>query len=98
MSEHLAASLDVPALATRAGMSERTFHRRFAASLGVSPAHFVETLRLDAARTLLDSGATQKVVAKATGFRSAAQMSLAFERRFGLRPSVMRTLRAGAAQ
>lgn len=94
MSEHLAERLDVPKLAARSRMSERTFYRRFTSNIGVPPAHFVETLRLDAARALLDSGDTQKSVAATTGFRSAAQMSLAFERRFGLRPTVMRELHA----
>lgn len=94
MSEHLAERLDVPTLAARSRMSERTFYRRFTSNVGVPPASFVETLRLDAARTLLDCGGTQKSVAATAGFRSAAQMSLAFERRFGLRPTVMRELHA----
>ncbi len=92
MADNIDKPLDVPTLAAKAGLSERTFFRRFTNSVGVSPARFVETMRLDAARSLLDRGEKPKSVAAAVGFRSAAQMSLAFERRLGLRPSILRKL------
>jgi transcriptional regulator GlxA family with amidase domain len=98
MNDNISQPLGVPALAARAGMTERTFFRRFTSSVGVSPARFVETLRLDAARSLLDQGEKPKAVAAALGFRSTAQMSLAFERRFGLRPSLLRKLHRPSAQ
>jgi len=44
--------LDVPMLARHAGLSERSFYRKFTEATGKTPAHFVETLRLDAARAL----------------------------------------------
>ncbi len=44
---NLDASLDVATLAARAGLSERTFHRRFATATGETPARFVEKARLD---------------------------------------------------
>lgn len=46
---NLGAPLDVPALAARAGLSERSFHRKFAAATGETPARFVEAARLAAA-------------------------------------------------
>ena len=92
IGENLTKRLDVPALAAKAGMSERTFYRRFTGTMGATPANFVESLRLDAARALLDRGETQKRVALATGFGSATRMSLAFERRFGLRPALFTRL------
>lgn len=94
MAENLTDRLDVPTLAARAGMTERSFYRRFTASTGASPARFIETLRLDAARALLDQGATVKSAAAKSGFGSAARMSLVFERRFGLRPTVLSKLHA----
>ena len=97
MTNNVDGSLDVATLAARAGMSERTFFRRFTTSVGVSPARFVEALRLDIARALLDRGEKPKTVALAAGFRSTAQMSLSFERRFGLRPSLLRKLHRPSA-
>ena len=96
MRQHLNHKLDVPVLAERAGLSERTFYRRFSSAVGASPAQFVESLRIDAARALIDQGQSLKVTAQATGFRSVAQMSLTFERRLGLRASALRTLHAGS--
>jgi transcriptional regulator GlxA family with amidase domain len=55
---NLAASLDVPKLAAKAGLPERTFHRKFVAATGETPARFVETARLDAARMLLSHAPT----------------------------------------
>jgi transcriptional regulator GlxA family with amidase domain len=90
MGTHLTQSLDVPRLASRASMSDRTFHRQFTASVGSTPARFVETLRLDRARQLLGTGATLKEIAAKAGFPSAATLSQAFERRFGMTPQLFR--------
>lgn len=47
--------LSVPALARRAGMSERHFSRVFTDQTGVSPGRYVERSRADAARRLLET-------------------------------------------
>lgn len=88
MVDHLDADLTVEALAARVGVSPRQFNRRFKAVFGVSPAHHVETLRLDAARDhLIGSGASIERVAEAVGFSSDDSFRRAFDRRFGLPPS-----------
>jgi transcriptional regulator GlxA family with amidase domain len=86
--------LDVPALAARAGLTERTFHRRFTASTGETPARFVEIARLDAARMLLSRGVSLKTVAAQVGLFPATRLSEAFERRFGLSPRLFRDMHA----
>ncbi len=86
--------LDVPALANRAGLSERTFHRKFVAATGQTPARFVETARLDAARLLLSRGTSLKSVAAQVGLFPAARFSEAFERRFGVAPRLFREMHA----
>lgn len=86
--------LDVPALADRAGLSERTFHRKFVAATGQTPARFVETARLDAARLLLSRGTSLKSVAAQVGLFPAARFSEAFERRFGVAPRLFREMHA----
>lgn len=91
---NLDATLDVPALAERAGLSERTFHRRFVAVTGETPAKFVETARLDAARMLLSRGLSLKSVAAQVGLFPTARFSEAFERRFGIAPSIFRAMHA----
>lgn len=87
---NLDAPLDVPVLADRAGLSERTFHRKFVAAIGETPARFVETARLDAARMLLCRGLSLKSVAAQVGLSPATRFSEAFERRFGIAPRLFR--------
>lgn len=91
---NLDAPLDVPSLADRAGMTERTFHRKFVAATGKTPAHFVETARLDAARMLLSRGLSLKTVAAQVGLFPAARLTEAFERRFGVAPRLFREMHA----
>lgn len=92
MGENLPQQLDVPLLAERVAMSERTFLRKFAKSTGETPAHFVETLRLDQTRNLLAAGLSLKEIAAKTGYSTAAQLSKAFDRRFGMTPLLFREL------
>ena len=81
-------SLTVTALAARAAMSERTFARKFKDDTGVTPAHYVEAARVQAARVELeqsDTGVEQ--VAMNTGFNSAERMRRAFQRHVGVSAS-----------
>ena len=94
MQARLDEPLDVPTLAARAGLSERSFYRKFVEATGKTPAHFVEALRLDAARTLLAKGLPLKTIAGRVGLRSAARLGQAFERRFGMAPSLFREMHA----
>ena len=91
---NLDASLDVLALATRAGLSERTFHRKFTAATGETPARFVESARLDAARMLLSRGTSLKSVAARVGLAPAPRFAEAFARRFGVTPNLFRDMHA----
>lgn len=81
MSSHLSADLSVDALAERANLSPRQLHRKFATAFGVTPAHVVNRLRLDAARDrLLDRRLSIKQIAKAVDYESAD----VFRRSFGV--------------
>jgi transcriptional regulator GlxA family with amidase domain len=94
IQSNLDAPLDVPSLAAHAGMTERSFHRKFAAATGETPARFVETARLDAARMLLSRGVSLKSVAAQVGLFPAGRLAEAFERRFGIAPRLFRDMHA----
>jgi len=96
MHDHLDEPLDVPSLARRAGLTERSFYRKFTDATGKTPAHFVEALRLDAARTLLAQGLPLKAIAGQVGLTSSARLGAAFERRFGMAPSLFREMHRAA--
>lgn len=95
MQANLAEVLDVPALADRAGLSERSFHRKFTIATGTTPARFVETARLDMARMLLSRGLPLKSVAAQVGLSPAPRLSAAFERRFGVSPRLFSDMHSG---
>jgi len=96
MQDHLDRALDVPTLARHTGYSERSFYRKLTEATGKTPAHFVEDLRLDAARTLLSKGLSLKLIAGRVGLKSSARLGQAFERRFGMAPSLFRQMHAAA--
>jgi transcriptional regulator GlxA family with amidase domain len=81
---HLADDLGVAALAAVANMSRRNFARVFLRDAGVTPAEFVESARLDAARARLErESAPLKTVAFHFGFRDARHLREVFHRRLG---------------
>lgn len=85
--------LDVEVLAERAAMSPRTFHRHVRSELGVSPAKFVEAVRLDAARRLLDERTLDLAqIAGRAGFSGPDHLIRAFGRRFGVTPAAYRQM------
>ncbi len=81
----------LPVMAAEAHMSERTFSRVFAKEMGMTPAKYVETARLDAARRMLEEGGrTIETVAYESGFGDAERLRRAFHRRLGLGPAAYR--------
>jgi len=89
----------VTALAARAGLSERTFARRFKDETGLTPAAYVETVRIQAARVALETkpqGIEQ--IARDVGFRNAERMRRAFQRHLGVSASEYRDRFGGVRQ
>jgi transcriptional regulator GlxA family with amidase domain len=88
---HLSDDLSVAALAAQARLSERSFARAFRAEIGQTPAAYVETLRVERARALLEDGAESlEAVTQATGFTSPEVLRRAFHRRVGVSPAAYR--------
>jgi transcriptional regulator GlxA family with amidase domain len=97
--EDVAGEHSVEAMAARAHMSPRHFARAFASESGVTPARYVERVRLDAARRRLEDTAEPiAAVADACGFGSAEAMRRAFLRALSVAPAeYRRRFHAGAA-
>ena len=84
---HLGADLGVPALAARAGMSERNLARLFQTEVGMSVAKFVEKARLEAARRALETADVPlKKLADTLGYATADSFRRAFVRHLGTTP------------
>ncbi|TNF58705.1 MAG: helix-turn-helix domain-containing protein [Rhodobacteraceae bacterium] len=91
MAAHLDATLPVPEIARRLGVSPRTLETRFRSRLGTSPRAYYTGLRLAEALRLVTQTETPLIeVALATGFGSPAAFSRAFRAAHGLAPSALR--------
>lgn len=93
--EHLRNPLSVEELAEAASLSPRQFSRLFREETGQSPAKAVESLRLEAAKAMLEDGRhPMDTVARDTGFSDRDRMRRAFLRSYGQPPqSLRRSLR-----
>ncbi|MEX1199998.1 MAG: GlxA family transcriptional regulator [Methylophaga sp.] len=90
--DNLTADMSLTALASKVAMSVRNFSRVFQHEAGRTPADFVESARVDAARRLLeDSDAPLQKVATACGFSNPEIMRRTFIRRIGVSPSDYRS-------
>jgi transcriptional regulator GlxA family with amidase domain len=88
--------LSVEKLADAAGLGARQFSRAFRAETGMSPAKAVESLRLDAARLMIEqSRHPVEVIAAETGFGDQERMRRAFLRAFGQPPQALRRMAFG---
>ncbi len=91
MLEHLDSELSIRRLANRAAMSPRNFSRRFREEVGVSPAHYVEEIRVEAVRDRLENTRLPMGrIAALCGFASAETMRRAFSRHMGVTPTEYR--------
>ena len=89
--KHLNRPLSVEELAESVHLSPRQFTRVFTAETGQSPAKAVESLRLEAARLMIEqSRHSLDVVARETGFRDRRHMREVFIRGFGVPPQAVR--------
>jgi transcriptional regulator GlxA family with amidase domain len=96
--EDVAGAHTVEAMAGRAHMSARHFARAFRAETGITPARYVERVRLEAARRALEQGSQPiAAVAQACGFGTPETMRRAFLRALAVGPAeYRRRFRAGA--
>ncbi|MDH6112348.1 transcriptional regulator GlxA family with amidase domain [Kitasatospora sp. MAP12-15] len=89
--DHLAEPLALRELAERAGMSVRTFTRRFREETGSSPGQWLTVQRTARARELLElTDLSIDQVARQSGFGTAASLRLQLRGRLDLAPSAYR--------
>ncbi|MGH0031953.1 MAG: GlxA family transcriptional regulator [Myxococcota bacterium] len=86
------ADLSVEALASRVAMSPRHFARVFTRELGVTPARYVERVRVEVARRRLEESTLGvDAVAEQSGFGSAETLRRAFLRSLSVSPGDYRS-------
>jgi transcriptional regulator GlxA family with amidase domain len=91
IGEHPAADHSVERLAARVAMSPRHFARVFRADVGCTPAAYVEQVRVEVGRRLLETtDLTIDEVAATAGFGTPETLRRAFARRVGASPAEYR--------
>jgi transcriptional regulator GlxA family with amidase domain len=99
VTRHPEADLSVESLAGRAGLSPRHFARAFQAETGTTPGRYVERVRLEHARRLLEDtadGVTK--ISRACGYGTTEAMRRAFMKSLGVAPAEYRRRFRGPTQ
>ncbi|GAA3836948.1 GlxA family transcriptional regulator [Streptomyces phyllanthi] len=91
ITEHPGDDLTVESLAARARLSPRHFARAFQAETGMTPGRYVDRVRLEHARRLLeDSADGVEEISRACGYGTPEAMRRAFVRTLGAAPAEYR--------
>ena len=91
--------LEIPDIAARAGVSERTLRRLFQAELHCSPLEYLNSVRLKfAAEKLRHTGLRIKEIAQMSGFLSSARFCTVFQEKYGMTPGDYRKKELGKKQ
>lgn len=99
IAEHYAAPVPVARLIEHSGLPARTFKRRFRAATGYSPVEYVQILRVEEAKQLLEStDQPTDAVALAVGYQDQAFFRRLFKRRTGITPARYRQRFRGIAR
>jgi transcriptional regulator GlxA family with amidase domain len=92
LQQHFDRDVSIGILAGRAGMGPRNFIRRFKAATGRLPGAYVQTLRVSAAKELLEQGAESiQAVCSRIGYEDIAFFRELFKRHTGMTPGEYRT-------
>jgi len=81
----------VAAMASNCGLTERSFHTRFKRATGMSPMDYVQTVRIEEAKQLLETSEMPlDEVAAEVGYAEPASFRRLFGRMVGVTPSTYR--------
>lgn len=91
LQENFRDEISIQSLAERACMSERTFVRHFKAATGKLPAAYIQALRIEAAKAMLEhEGLSVQTVASSVGYNDVAFFRCLFRRATGMTPQQYR--------
>jgi transcriptional regulator GlxA family with amidase domain len=91
IAENYANRAPVAAMVRLSEIAERSFMRRFKQATGMSPLDYVQTLRLEEAKHMLEAGSESiEAIANAVGYEDAAFFTRLFRRKVNLTPAQYR--------
>lgn len=91
LQKRMSEEIELRSLAGELAISERTLIRRFQAALEQTPLTYLQHLRIDTARALLEAGdlSVDEIVAR-VGYRDTSSFSRLFRNRVGMSPGAYR--------
>lgn len=92
MDQHFAERIRLEQLCRCAGLSKSTLLRAFTKEKGVTPYRYLEAVRINKAKKLLEEGASPGEAALATGFSDQSHFTNYFTRFIGLAPGAYRDI------
>jgi transcriptional regulator GlxA family with amidase domain len=91
IAENYTCENPVARMAVQAGLTRRTFARRFRASTGYEPMDYVQSLRIEEAKQLLETGDLNvEDIGHAVGYEDPTSFRRLFKRKAGLTPAAYR--------
>jgi transcriptional regulator GlxA family with amidase domain len=91
LSDHYAEARVVTRMQDLSGLPRRTFSRRFRAATGYAPSEFVQALRIEEAKQMLETTvASIDEISEAVGYRDERAFRRVFRKRTGISPSAYR--------
>lgn len=95
IKQHFAEHIYLDQICRYAGLSKSTLLRTFTKSKGITPYRYLETIRVNEAKKLLEQGMAPVEVATHTGFTDQSHFSNYFSSLIGLAPSAYREIFEG---
>lgn len=91
LSRHASQDVSTQELAAALAVSYRTLHRRFVAAAGMAPLAYLQALRIEHARELLETtrDSVERIV-ETVGYRDSSAFRRLFARQLGLSPAAYR--------
>lgn len=91
LADNYAAPNPVAAMVARSGLAERTFKRQFKAATGYAPVDYVQAMRIEEAKQMLETGPDAiEDIAVAVGYGDPSFFRKLFRRRVGVTPAQYR--------
>jgi transcriptional regulator GlxA family with amidase domain len=91
IEKHYSRPNPVSEMVGRSGLKSRTFARRFRSATGFQPIDYVQGIRIEAAKKMLESDTTNiEEVSSCVGYEDPASFRRVFKRKVGLTPAVYR--------
>lgn len=95
LEQHLAERVTLGQLCRRIGLSKSTLLRSFTREFGITPYRYLETIRVNEAKRLLEQGIPPLEAALRTGFSDQCHFTNRFVSHIGLPPGMYRAVRGG---